>query len=499
MTTPPLPRTAFPFVRILSPCCPLLCHACLVGALHVHALLWVQGLDPSTLQRCVDDAAAVRAVSQRLDAMVSQSMDPAVVAACESSVESKSSLHGSKGIDGAATRACDVAGDSGPVPDPRTQSVRVHVAPPPGHLGVNWRQFLAPLPPGAPVTEGDTALRFSAEQYDAYLTYVLLAVGVHNHSRTCHKGGRGEECCRLAYPAGCWDTLPTPVELLRAADGTVLALRALSPSAMANPPGEHNPYFPLARPDSRVITWEMFRPSEGVSRDEARAELDAYLARCKDKVDNMGPGMASCAAADEAAAFGDWGQGMAEHLAALQDGGSAAVSALAAWNPGDAELAVPSLPQPSGAEDPALRRAPGPWPSASDTFPQDKHGPNQKVVPHSRVLTACVRCNTSVNLLLNQDASRCASFYLAKYVCVCAPFSLTLCVMHGARPASSAHVPHSLICGSACLHAVWSTCAGTLARRARTSHSSFHCCWTPTLTCRSTPPALRTPAPAAVP
>lgn len=41
-------------------------------------------------------------------------------------------------------------------------------------------------------------------------------------------------------------------------------------------------------------------------------------------------------------------------------------------------------------------------------------GHNQYIVPFSFVVTACVRCNTSVNLLLSQDSARCALFYLSK-------------------------------------------------------------------------------------
>lgn len=42
----------------------------LAGALHAHALIWLLGMDPASLQRCVDNGDAVRAVSARLHAMV---------------------------------------------------------------------------------------------------------------------------------------------------------------------------------------------------------------------------------------------------------------------------------------------------------------------------------------------------------------------------------------------------------------------------------------------
>ena len=406
--------------------CP--CVVSPAGALHVHALLWVQGLDPATLQRCVDDEAAVRAVSQRLDAMVMQSLDPAVVQACNESVSSQYDLFGSKGIDNAASRAigsaeAGAASHAGASPD--TDSVRAHVAPAPSHLGFNWRQYLAPLPPGAPVTASDSALRLDARQYDAYLTYVILAVGVHSHSKTCHKGGRGEECCRLAYPAGCWDTLPAPVELLRApGDKTVIALRALTPHAVANPPGEHNPWFPLARPDSRVITWELFRPSAGVNREQARGELDAYLARCKDKV----AAAAEAAAGDDDPLLGYATEGWQARMgAALRAAPPEVLRAMEEWEPGDPEVEIPGMqPTPDDERRELMERqerqrqrqahAP-PYPTASEAFPQGSQGPSQLVVPQCRAITGCVRCNSSINLLLAQDASRCASFYLAKYVC----------------------------------------------------------------------------------
>ncbi len=382
-----------------------LCMFC-AGALHAHALLWVRGLDPATLQRCIDDPHAVRAVSERLDAMVTQRLDPDTQARCEGSVSDVHDLYGARGIDAATSRA---------LADPCVcPPVSAHVAPPPAILGVNWRQHLVPLPPG--VADGPKdALRLSAQQYDAYLTYLILAVGIHSHSATCRKGGRGETCCRLAYASACWNTLPLPVELLRSKDGTVYAMRALTPRSVANPQDAHNPYFPLVRPDSRVVTWELFRPSPGVSRAEAQAELDAYLQRCKDK----------------AAEAEDLDAGVEEDLAALraavaaagpdQDAQDAAAAAFIEQRfPGlggdvdagcdDAADAMDDGVAPD-APDPDSAPAPAPSSIRFDRCPQ---GPNQWVVPHSRVITACVKCNTSVNLLLNQDAARCASFYLAK-------------------------------------------------------------------------------------
>lgn len=281
---------------------------------------------------------------------------------------------------------------------------------------------MAPLPPGSKQLAGNSeALQFDARQYDAYLTYLVLAVGVHSHSATCRKGGRGEECCRLAYAAGCWNTLPAPVELLRSNDGTVFAMRALTPHDVANPPDAHNPYFPLARPDSRVVTWEMFRPSPGVTRDDARAELDAYLQRCKDKATD----------------FGDLDLGLQHDLAIIQAARDAAGSQACTQDRDAAADAVmnllhPVIGDPSSDHDdvdmhadPVGARATLSSSSSAAaagagselaTFTACVQGPNQWVVPHSRAITSAVRCNTSVNLLLNQDAARCASFYLAKYV-----------------------------------------------------------------------------------
>ncbi len=387
----------------------------LAGALHAHALLWVRGLDPATLQRCIDDPAAVRAVSERLDAIVSQHVDPVVVEQCEASVSDRHDLYGAKGIDGATARAAAIPVVAAPnalaAADPcGCPPVRTHVAPPPAILGMNWRQHLAPLPPG---NHGGSsaALQLSAEQYDAYLTYIILAVGIHSHSATCRKGGRGDTCCRLAYAAPCWNTLPVPVELLRSNDGTVYAMRALTPHAVANPPA-HNPFFPLARSDSRVVTWELFRPSPGVSRQQAAVELDEYLSRCKDKVAEMD----------------DMDVGIQEDLALIRAAMDAAGSDPAARDAA-AEACVQDLFPVIGGPDDAdtmdgamdgdndagtCAQVAQPHASDSITFAECEQGPNQWVVPHSRVISACVKCNTSVNLLLNQDAARCASFYLAK-------------------------------------------------------------------------------------
>lgn len=408
----------------------------------------MRGLDPATLQRCVDDPAAVRAISERLDSMVSLGLDPAVEATCKRSVQSPYDLAGAKGIDAALGRA---VGEGAPTTADSTADEDLqscHVAPPPAHLGINWRQYLAPLPPGAVPDDTLASLRLDARQYDAYVTYLILAVGVHAHSKTCRKGGRGEECCRLAYAAGCWDTLPAPVELLRSKDGTVFALRAMTPRAVANPPEEHNPFFPLVRPDSRVVTWELFRPSANVTREQGRAELDSYLQRCKDKLernlqqedwDALGQGCyedqqnfalvraAMHAAgpdptAREAAATAAWethfGQDsdhefspwFAEELAitrAAEDAAGCDPEARAAAAAASVAARVPHPPVRTVAPSMDL-------PCECGHFDQDLEGPNQWVVPHSRVVTSCVRCNTSMNLLLNQDAARCASFYLAK-------------------------------------------------------------------------------------
>lgn len=134
--------------------------------------------------------------------------------------------------------------------------VRIRVAPPPAIVDINWRRYLALLPSGdhaaAPQLSAE-AVRCLPEGHHPG-GEPLLAL-----SHLPQRRSRG-----YVLPAGvCCCVLEQHVELLRPNDGTVYAMRPLTPHTVANP---HNPFFPLVRFDSRAVTWELLRPSPGVSR-----------------------------------------------------------------------------------------------------------------------------------------------------------------------------------------------------------------------------------------
>jgi hypothetical protein len=250
----------------------------LPGSLHGHSLLWVKGINAANLQRLVDDPQAVAAISARVDSMFCAHLDPDAVAAVTAATPDVRERNGSRGVENALPRAMSGA-TAGTVVDSAALAASA------AQLG--WRQHVVPLPEegAAGVGVGDgpgqsQGLRLPPSPWNSFLTSVHMAVSVHTHSATCRKSGRGTTHCRLAFPAGCWDMATAPLELVPSASPLgVAALATLTPHAVANPRDAHNPVYPLPKPDSRVIKWELFRPSGGVTSAQGVCSLREYLQR----------------------------------------------------------------------------------------------------------------------------------------------------------------------------------------------------------------------------
>jgi hypothetical protein len=322
--------------------------------------------------------------------------------------------------------------------------VGVVVEPPPAHLrGTDWRQFLAPLPQGTVVGAQWDALRLSAQEYLKYLVYIVLAVQVHGHGFTCKKTLKKEfKKCRLAFEQPCWDTLPIPVELEEVKNGnqaTVSAMRVLRPRSLANPKDGHDARFPLPSPDARVITWELFRPSPGVSEEDARTAMHAYVQRCvaataamqQFPAVNTGGGVGTMEAASHDHVDGGPGDPGASRPGIVDDAAQPAPPSECATVDALVRDAIAAATEHFISEDGAVAVDAGTVQAAAAAalhaaeavlgasgeryMPPWPQGPNKDVVCHSPTLTFCVRCNTSINPTTSEDAARCSVFYLAKY------------------------------------------------------------------------------------
>jgi hypothetical protein len=381
--------------------------------------VWLKGLDPGTLQRLADDPAAVAAISARLDALLMCALDPDAVAAGEAATPRAEDRLGSRGVEAALPAA--ISPSAGPL---------------------DWRQHVTPLPAAGAAAAGigdgegpgqSRGLRLTDTQLRQYITNLLVATNVHTHSATCRKTKRGGVQCRLSMPQACWDVGSCPVELVASVGASgVAALATMTPHSVANPAGRHNPVFPFPRPDARVLRWELWRPSAGVTPEAGQAALREYLLR--------NTAAATVARAAGAVVFplpvdsSSSADAMGDSVGGLS-GGTAGGGAAGTRDHGGGSVgpgAASDAAQDGGVATDAAAGSGAARPPA--VFEGPVRGPNGSVVCASPMLTAWLRCNTAIMFLGNEDDARNSTMYIVKYVAKvgAARGPLQSCVLGGA-------------------------------------------------------------------
>lgn len=259
-------------------------------ALHCHFLAWVSGLTPEVLQLAVDN----HHLHDRIRAVVES----------QTQVWLPQSVHMWKGLDQHARVVSSCDSEAAP-----PTSASMGTSAPEGMLDYWAPSSVMPCASGASDSAIDStqALLFSAparddssiarlpiqyispglpmannvQSYQRYLTdmfRVARCLQVHQHTFTCWREGLAT--CRLAYGRMSWNAASGPLQL-------DVSVRPPKPFAAIRPPAavdsndeSANPWYPFPAVDTRVITYQQFRPVFGIVEPQplALAEDGVHLA-----------------------------------------------------------------------------------------------------------------------------------------------------------------------------------------------------------------------------